>query len=504
EIYPKAKLVTVNESENNKENFAKKEDPSPSFKTQSLNWILPLSGVVLVIVVLVALKSLLSTFHTSTKPSPSSVSGSAELYRTFWESGERGAMREVARKAVFNGDALAMVTIIGEVLKNKETEGVNTDIIKLVFTSPESRYLTKEDKRVVLFFALADFFSKPPSDLEPLQKAHPLVLLALAVNVDCKKAGLLFPQATAQKLISLKNPLSLKIKVLAGLDKNLSPSEISAFLKFFLTPKKVTPTTFECYLKNASLALEQRGKILLLLDPLQKDQDLSKALYTWLLSSKHSLIKNLISWFETEEGKEIWQNAPFKTKLAIAGGVLPSAKLTVNQLLDLLLYPDSQIKEQSLKRLNQEYNIKGKIPLRVIKFLTFKKNSLSRPQITALLGIFLFQDKADSVLVSNWFKTKPNPSVVVKLLELRKDFKTSLDPFSIEAVRYLKETSWKPTLKELKSLALHKEKLVRALAYSRINIKDPSYKKVIKEIIEIEPDKNLKNLLKDLLNNEAY
>src|SRR5690606_33678537 len=67
-----------------------------------------------------------------------------------------------------------------------------------------------------------------------------------------------------------------------------------------------------------------------------------------------------------------------------------------------------------------------------------------------------------------------------------------IDTLSLEGARYLKGKEWNASLGDLKRLLAHRELLVRALAYTKLDPADPVQRKILEDVKSVEPNAALR------------
>src|SRR5690606_35234836 len=113
--------------------------------------------------------------------------------------------------------------------------------------------------------------------------------------------------------------------------------------------------------------------------------------------------------------------------------------------------------------------------------------SVSREQVVLLLLALKSEGEQQYPFLAKWFETEPDPILVFRLLLSRSKI-SGLDPFSVEAARYLKDARLQPTADELQVLALHPEPLARTLEYQYLDGAQPEHREILEAMIQVEPN----------------
>ena len=198
-----------------------------------------------------------------------------------------------------------------------------------------------------------------------------------------------------------------------------------------------------------------------------------------------------IRWFEEDESVG-WMASAASQRLAIMMGDLRG--LPLQQLVDLLRSPLKPLRAEAVRQLSERYPAeKG-----ALTYLASAISALSRFQTVSLVAALAQTGEAQFSFVQSWFESGPEPEDVLGLLLARANVK-ELDPFNVEAARYLNLQTIKLSRKQIEQLVTHPEPLARALAYSQLRLSEPSDRKLLESMAQVEPSARLRGELMERL-----
>ena len=179
--------------------------------------------------------------------------------------------------------------------------------------------------------------------------------------------------------------------------------------------------------------------------------------------------------------------------LIIYGYLTRKDELSIESYADLLRFPSTELPLASAAELITKHLSKDN--QETIAFFVDKNNKMERQSVIAFVSILGMEPKLRYAMFEQWFGTEPDGELVIKLLITRKNIKD--DPFSIAAIRYLKDKNLPFSNEALKELVFHKEPLARVLVYSKLNPADPLHMKIITEAYKGETEERLKIQLRE-------
>jgi hypothetical protein len=416
-------------------------------------------------------------------------SQSRVTFDAYWSSGRRSQMEFVADSAVLDGDADAIATIVDDIVEGAKRPNVRDVIIKVGFSKLWRDELRPADKEILLRFALTDLVSEQPASPLRIHKAHPAVPLALVASLPPESKQKWLTQIPLKKLKTLPQPFGLAFALLSEIGVE-NYNDIAARCLTHVLVGAVSDRVIESYFRfddESSVAL---GKLRILLPIFEANEASAQKAYA-VLKVNRGVLKPLVSWFDEERIAE-WAKVSTLARLHLVAGLFPKADFTFEQLADLLKFPIQPIKESASKELLKAFLKPSDNNMLV--FLSSPANPLSRDQTVSLLAAFHIQGDEGYSLLARWFERKPSPEAVLAVLLARGSFE-GVDPYSIDAARYLNTAEWSPTLDELKGMMGHREIMVRTVAYSKVQTGNPEHMKILSAAATVEPVERVRKQL---------
>lgn len=450
-------------------------EPTPQRQTSRTRML----ALTLVMLAGMSLSALYLVFRSSDR-NTNSLLATQEL-ESYWNSAQPSLMIEVAKRAL-DGDEAARAVVVRTALADKQLPKVRHRLLRFAFNSAWEGELNEEDRAIAIGLAVYDLMPEAIKGLMPLERAHPGVILGVVAEMQVSQSANQFKNIPILRMTHLPQPYGLAFHQLAKSGVlNMSDSSAQA-LAHILVGDYSHDALEHFFAQNTAI------KVLISL-PLLRDksrQSLEQNIVTFLKS--HQTYGHLITWFDKEKTAE-WDKNSWFEKLMISIGSLPDNNLTIEQLSDLLRYPERGIREESLKRLRSNPAMKSLI--QGLSYLASDASKLSRYQTISLILALSFKgDVADS-FVATWFNTQPVPEAVLELLIRRTD-QPEADSFNFEATRYLVNRTWDADLSMMKRLVMHPEPLARALAYARLDQSRPEEFKLLAEMSQIEPNARIR------------
>ena len=419
----------------------------------------------------------------------------SSTFQSYWESGDRNLMKEVAVAAVVDKDETARYVVNKFAYKGKNENGVLATIIKTALNPIWDNELTEEDLQIVYRIGLGALLPKELHATKIRIKTHPAVVLALVGALDLDSPGTEFANIKVSEMAKLPEPYGKAFGEIERLGISNMESNVAKALSH-IAIGNVSNRSLEEFLFGIEMTIgvEERIKIIM---PLIIDSDAVQQAVVELLSTKDGVKKDLFEWMKKSD-LGLWEKATVSDKLIFASGIVPE-KLTFEQRADLLsLDFDPKIKEEVLKYFMS--NEEQKDLQLVINMIKQFPGSFTRSQVVSLLSALKLSNQSGYQFLNQWFKTNPNPQIIIQILVNRR--KTSeVDGFVFEASRYLSSNTRKIVLKpeELIAFSTHPEPILRALAYSQLDSTIAEHREIMQNAIKIEQNPRLRGDLEERL-----
>ncbi|RMG44023.1 MAG: hypothetical protein D6719_02575 [Candidatus Dadabacteria bacterium] len=456
----------------------------------------PLESVpihVLILLVLIALSGLVIYRLTGSPAENANTSKENPVsLELMWTSRRPSLMKQVAERAVVEGDQKAAMLIINDALAGENRPQVASDFIRFAFDPRWEAQLSEDDRKFVLQVALAGLISIHTKPLK-LEDRHPaLILGVLGTLNDTALIASQLRSVPISRMLSLPAPYGPSFALLkaAGVENMAAPEARS--LAILLFKKKIDLMEIDQFF-GAPTGRNQLFKKLLVLKPvIAKKPDLAQPVLN-ALKYRRGSIAALINWFQEEKSAE-WDRVPPQVKLDIISGSLSASDLQDAQLADLLKYPLKVIREKAAKELAKRYPQEQE----AFRYLGSARNPLSRFQTLSFVAMLGMKGAAREAFIARWFKTYPEPSSIVELLIARVSVPAG-DFFNLQAARYLSKRKWSATPLQLRKLTSHREELVRALAYFKLDPHDNEHRAILKNMARVEPSARLRKEIAEKL-----
>lgn len=399
---------------------------------------------------------------------------------TYWQSNQISLMRHVGAAAIADPDGPAALTVVGDALRGQKRTQVSGDFLRIVFDPRWEASLDETDRSLAFKSALSGLMGTDPPLLSDLQQRHPALLLAALATARDEAAR---KGAAINRLSELPEPYG---PVFQGLiDQGINEGgEPVVFFAARIVSGDVSEEVIDGFLAGDRPPMLGRLKAVF---PLAEQSPSFAAIILRLLA--RGPFGQLVSWFD-EEAAGHWGTLAPAARLSLLLGKYPEVPLAKEQLIDLCSFPNPQIRDRARADLPAAVGPEsGRIAGLVFRQ---KDKLLTREQLIILFELFTLSQEEEYTFLDIWFKTKPEPSLVLKILIARQDIR-GLDPFNVEAARYLKDKNWIASLTELKALSLHPEPLARTLAYSRLDPKVPDQAEVLRAMAKVEPNQRIRD-----------
>ena len=417
-------------------------------------------------------------------------------FENYWSSNLPSRMRAVALAAVVNGDERAELVIVEDALRGIARPNVHADLLRIAFDPRWESELSPQDRSAALKLALPKLLEGSVRSIPALESMHPAVLLAFLASMDVSVEP---PGALARvplgRLAGLPAPYGPAYQALAALDVSSVADPSSRALAKLLVGDASDPV-LQRFLGGDGNLPRARARLEILLG-LERSKVSAEQVLQAIESSPGGALKDLLQWFSLSALVR-WNDVPARAKLALISGTIPDEGLRRENYIDLLRFPIMELRPAAKRKLLQ--GIFSPDAEETLGVLAGWNNRLSRDQTAMLLTAMLLPGKEQYAPLDAWFDTHPDSATVLDVLAARRAVKVD-DPFSVRAAKYLRDQNTPLSLIQLKKLVLHQEALVRALAYARLDPKDPEQVLILQLGAKREPLESLRNQIRSKLDD---
>ena len=411
-----------------------------------------------------------------------------------WVGGSKQDKASVVTAAVSDNSLEAQRAILMAAAKKVSPKGVRENLILRAFDPRWAKELSQNDRRNVFTLAAGEFLSEDQRKTSNLSDLHPGVILSVVSTIPINSKSRQISEVKLSTLKQLPKPLGLSFDVLSKEGFETFESKIPRAFAHLIVGD-VTPSLIKNFLINEKTTKSKRLSRLLLLMP-HLDKEAANLIWNEINAVKsEDKLYRYAKWFS--EGSLVdWSKVEASHKLKLMLGAWPSGDFSIEHLCDLLTFFDDRISGKAADFLST--GRKNSALEAVTKLITQKKILLERSQAGSLALALSLSEKASHLFLSKWFSFKPKAEVVLTLLKAVKN-KTGSERISIEAARYLSRLDWKPTRDALVMLSNHSEPLVRAIAYSKLDVDNSQERLILEKRRALEKDKGLKKRLAEKL-----
>lgn len=412
-----------------------------------------------------------------------------------WFSNTPSRMVVVAQAAV-DGDSRAQVFITADAMKGNSRPLVRGSLIRNAFNAQWEGQLSDSDREIILRLALARLLKGQSIQLPPLSQAHPAIAFAIAGDMpDLQSAdgGRELSEVPLASLAALPQPYGVMFDQLEKTGVANLGVRAARGLSHILAGD-ASPESIAAYFSGIDSKDNARLRVAILFPLAQRVPKIQDLLYAGIESADGPLAP-VVTWFSSEDMAQ-WSQAPHAAHLSLILGELPSQDLTFEQYVDLLTFPDLQVREKAKVRLGEKFFDKKAAAM--LQFLASTGNHLNRFQVLTLLTALKMQGEASFALVGSLLDTKPSPLSILGLLLARAGYE-KLDPINVELARYLTKTNVRLGIEDLQALSAHPEQLARAMAYARLDPSDPKQRQILENAAVVEPSERLRGQVKEKL-----
>jgi serine/threonine protein kinase len=420
-------------------------------------------------------------------------------YTAYWKSGNPALMRIVGLAAVKDYDETAQFLILNSAKTGKNASEIDIPLLKIGFDKRWLTELSSEDRATLLRFSLRELIS---DYIVTNNTIHPGILLGLIITGNVEEIPLNF---NIDSLYGLPNDIS-------DLLKEIVPLGIDSFYHPLLKPLAELvyyPITKE-NIKNVVDALdEQSDEVqLAIITRLPKFLNKTPKGVLWLYETvtegkKDSLIKKMIGWF-TGHTLGLWSKEDAILIFDILKGDFHESITDVLRLADLTRFPLKKIKNQAIATLSKYIFTENLRAEQFVRFLNFESEKLSREQLVTLIPLLqgMKDEERYIKLIGDWFSTKPDPGTCLMLALALQDF-SPLERFQYEIGNYLNTVQGNISIPVplARRVLAHSEPLIRTFAYAHLDPFEPNERRLLEEMISVEPVATLVKQIKDRLDS---
>jgi hypothetical protein len=421
--------------------------------------------------------------------------------RVAWESADPAVRQEVIRAAIVEGERASQEVIIEDARTGTRRPGVRLGLLAVAFNSLWADELSDSDRQQALSFALASMVRDLPIRTQPLKAAHPGVQLAAIGDLDFARSDGQFDDIPLDAIASLPEPFGPPFAELRRLGvQSMGDTRARALAHIVVGNFSEDPVTKFVGVRNP--ADEFLAHALILGSLLDVYPEVAVQLQR-RMKERDDIFTRRIEWFRLDPAGQ-WSHAGADERahaaavVALSLGIFPPRPFTDEQLADLLVFPAATVRREAAETLTKKLSFPALAG--TIMFLANDEHRLTRPQVVLLMSALILsqrepQNPSVASFISAWISTAPDAQSVLGLLVARADIETpggGADPFNIEAARFVSNKSWEASLSQLRSLVFHREKLVRAMAYSRLDATLSDERKLLEEASRSESDSRLR------------
>lgn len=424
---------------------------------------------------------------------------SQENYQEYWTSGVPSLMKIVADAAIDDDDRLAQAVIIRSTISGNVK--VLADLFRVAFDPRWEEQLSDTDRSFILSIGLKKMLQYDAHDMPPLSQMHPAVILALASSFSLESEGRQFEAISVRSLGGLPGDLGTAFRNLAS-EGVENMEELPARALSHIVIGDVSQASLSAYFRgcNEIPVCLARLSTLVPLSSYMEGFDLT--LYN-KLPVVVPVLQPILSWF-TDEDLAQWSSVRPIIRLSLLTGTYPAGRdLTFEQVADLVRFPLPGIRQEAIKSLISEFGLDAASEPFLVELSSVPKGqAVTRAQSISIISSLLTKGQQAFTFMEQWFSTNPNPQVVLRLLISRAKA-GAMDPFSLEAARYLSQAEWSAGLEDLQKLVQHDEPLARALAYNKLRIDIPEELEILQKMVDIEENPRNRELIKQRLQSAA-
>lgn len=413
-------------------------------------------------------------------------------YAAYWQSNLPSKMQQVVARAVIEGDTNAEITIIQDVIAGNKRPNVRSELLKIAFSPLWEQNLSPSDRKLALLLGLPNLIPKGDISVPALAEAHPGVILAALANLPLEEDVGAVARIPLKVMAPLPSPFRESFAVLEALGIQ-SFSALPARALVRLTLGITIPESMVAFLNGADSVVATVGYVRILYGLVAQEPFIAEVLPTVASETQNEHLQGVFSWFELDP-LELWKQTTPTAKMAIFSGMFSEVGLGLAQFSDLLRFPLPHVRQQAIQSLQNMPWARGQQKTIAQLGMFQEEGGLTRTGVISLILALSKPEAEQDSLIGLWFSTDPSPQEIFELL-LTRDPKKEDDSFSLEAARYLKDKDFSWTLEQKKKLSAHREMLVRALVYTRLDPENAKEMAILENMREVEPNSFLRKQL---------
>lgn len=384
-------------------------------------------------------------------------------YEADWASEERGRMAVVARAAVLRKEPAAINTIISDVSSGSNPQGVKAPFLRVALSELWRDELSPSDIHAALAWGLSGLVPEGGPRATDLASLHPGVLLALIGQGQYNEQRAALQKIPVSVLSKLADPFGPLFVQLEGMGvKTLGDDRAIGFAR--IVCGDMSAQAIHSFIGENTPAPLVLAKVTTVL-PVMSASPAGVNELVGVLKELGGDVGALLGWFDLVDIAH-WSDVPAVDKLRLILGVTPEPNLKTSQWADLLVFPLSGVRAKAMDHC-KGFFADGDGD-RLVLTLSSPGLDLTREEIVALVSALQLPPDKRADFVTAWYELKPSPDAVLLVLLARSSVHGN-DLFNLEAARYLRKTTWKASVDELRLLVEHPEPLARAVGYGRLD-----------------------------------
>lgn len=412
-------------------------------------------------------------------------------YVSLFRSGQPSLMSQAAVAAVMEGRPKAQQAAYEVFMSGIEHPSVNSKVLRIGYDPRWEMTLGENDRKALLSLVFFDILPQGSVTLPPPASLHPAVILSVLGALDVEKGGKQFETVSPAQLGSLPSPIGPAFTALSetgvlhmetGAGRGLTHIVLGDIRSV------VIKTFFDDFQDIGATLLRLRVLI-----PLFSE---IRGLEGTVWNELQQPLGHLLKWYK-ELDLAKWESVSQVSKLSLLSGSMPSEKLSLDQLLDLLRFPLSGVRKEALAKLKLSFPFPPEVQSS-LDVLSSQELPLKREQAISLGNSFLIPTIQAEPFFVAWFDTKPDPQAVLRLI-IARDTSGTDDPFTLLGAQFLSKNSWTASLPDFAKLVTHPEPLVRALAYAKLDPKKPQERTMLEKMLPAEGNERNRKLLEERL-----
>lgn len=414
--------------------------------------------------------------------------------RLLWKRGDERSLETLAYLSVMKNDPVVQDTILDIVREDPSKDLPSRFIVEPLtfgFRKEWRDSLSPLDRQFLFYLAFSQYLKKSPETIEGhFSELHPGSILAALALLPLHQNYPWFSHYPLQAFLELPEPWKGVAQVLLE-GKNSTLATPSSRAALILASGEITPEVLQALFEGSDSpdGLSQRSVLLLPYLALYPES----AEKIFLTLGQTEAVAPLVEWFHASTVVS-WASVPPLARVLVIGGTLSGVDLPLENIVDLLHFPVSKTQEVAMGVLQAQ----GVLPAEELQLIKSLAPRLSRNSTIDLFQVFRATGDDMYDRVQQFYASDPASDAVYVLLTHRTPVE-DVDYFSVEAVRYLRSVQWKPQRDELLQLLTHSEPLVRSFAYSFLQVSDKKDRKILRDMISVEPDPDIRNAIKKKL-----